>query len=340
MTNGKQMQPNPYYAADKGKYGKNWMPSGSTLAIGDFISSTNGDIVLTMQTDGNLVLCTFTQGTNCQKMADGKIGAGQGGNAIYDIGQISIPSNIGKLAYINENSELFSYPSSDSEYFNGYTKMSTTNSAGYDIPNASYGSATVEQCQTTCNDNPECGGFAFSNNVCYPKTSSMFPVGNRQIDENVDLYIRNKKPINTHMGVSGSTFNIDTITYANYNNGGEISISDKYGLSSITSEQKKQLSVLENQMNKLSSQINSLTNKFTAGAQNLEQQSETNTAGIGDYLNNIKNIHNNIKSINNNNFNNILKDSDIVVLQKNYEYLFWSILAVGTVLVTMNIIKK
>jgi len=36
----------------------------------------------------------------------------------------------------------------------------------------------------------------------------------------------------------------------------------------------------------------------------------------------------------------ILNDSDIVVLQKNYSYLFWTILATGTVLVTMNIAKK
>jgi len=28
------------------------------------------------------------------------------------------------------------------------------------------------------------------------------------------------------------------------------------------------------------------------------------------------------------------------VLQKNYDYLFWSILAVGTVLVSMNVLKK
>ena len=37
---------------------------------------------------------------------------------------------------------------------------------------------------------------------------------------------------------------------------------------------------------------------------------------------------------------NILSDSDIVVLQKNYDYLFWSILATGTVVVAMNIVKK
>ena len=36
----------------------------------------------------------------------------------------------------------------------------------------------------------------------------------------------------------------------------------------------------------------------------------------------------------------LLDDSDIAVLQKNYDYLFWSILATGTVVVAMNIVKK
>jgi hypothetical protein len=39
----------------------------------------------------------------------------------------------------------------------------------------------------------------------------------------------------------------------------------------------------------------------------------------------------------NNNIDKILQDSDIVVLQKNYDYLFWTILAAGSVLVAMNI---
>ena len=41
----------------------------------------------------------------------------------------------------------------------------------------------------------------------------------------------------------------------------------------------------------------------------------------------------------NNNVQNIVNDSDIMVLQENYKYLFWSILAAGTVLVAMNLNK-
>jgi hypothetical protein len=36
----------------------------------------------------------------------------------------------------------------------------------------------------------------------------------------------------------------------------------------------------------------------------------------------------------------IVNDSDINVLKENYNYYFWSILAVGVVLVSMNILKN
>jgi hypothetical protein len=55
-TNGQQQDVNPNYAASNGKYGQNWIPQGSTLAAGDFIGSTSGNMALVMQGDGNLVL--------------------------------------------------------------------------------------------------------------------------------------------------------------------------------------------------------------------------------------------------------------------------------------------
>jgi hypothetical protein len=74
-----------------------------------------------------------------------------------------------------------------------------------------------------------------------------------------------------------------------------------------------------------------------------ENQGEKNDSGIDKYLQNIKDTNREIKSVvgaTTGGLQNILKDSDIIVLQKNYDYLFWSILAVGTVLVSMNIVKK
>ena len=89
----------------------------------------------------------------------------------------------------------------------------------------------------------------------------------------------------------------------------------------------------------MSNQIINLTNKFETGSQQLEQQAETNVQGITGYVKDIKSTNDKIKHFDTNT-DNILNDSDIVVLQKNYDYLFWSIIATTTVIISMNIIKK
>jgi hypothetical protein len=336
MTNGKQQQPNPNFAAAKGKFGQCWMPSGSTLAPGDFIGSNDGSIYLIMQSDGNLVLYTTTSFSKCSSSGGNTVGA-QDANALYQITAMGNKNSIGKLAFIDQNSQSHSYPNTNIQYSKNYTSYTGIDSAGYDIPGAGYGNATVEQCQSTCDSNPECAGFAFADNVCYPKTSSMFPNGAQQINSRVNLYTRNKAPINPPVGVPGTVVNVDTIMYDNYKDGGDIG--SEYGLANATSTQKQQISQLQSKLNMLTSQINGYTNKFSSGTDSLNNQSSKNMEGLGDYLKDYKKTNTTIKNFNTN-IENILNDSDITVLQKNYDYLFWSILAAGTVLITMNITKK
>jgi len=252
-TNGLQQAPNPIYAAENGKYGKNWIPNDSTLAAGDFVGSTNGNIALIMQTDGNLVLYTFTQFTNCKKMTDGNMGAGIGGNALYDIGKVGNLSNLSKTAYIDQDSKLH----------------------------------TIE-------------GFDGS----------------------------------TTSDVSG---NIDSNTYDNYDYSEDTDIPD--GLKNATAAQKQQLEQLQTTLKLLASQMSSYTGNYNTGVQTTQSQIDANTQGIQDYLNQIQNINNKIQNYDSN-IDNVLNDSDIVVLQKNYDYLFWSILAAGSVLIAMNLMKK
>jgi hypothetical protein len=296
-------------------------------------------MALIMQSDGNLVLYTFTMTSNCQKMKDGNNGGGLGANAIYNIGEVGKQSNLTQVAYIDQNAELHAYPSSNTQYDNSYTELNGTDSSGYDIPGAAYGNATPESCKSTCNSNPDCAGFAFSNNVCWPKTSGMYPNGAKQINQNSHLYVRNKTPISTPIGVPLTTNNTDSVTYGKYVNGGQLG--NEYGLANATSAQKAQLSQLQSQMNLLSNQLSNYTNEFGQGSQQAEAQSKTNVVGLQEYLQGIKKTNSKINTIRGDeNIENILKDSDIVVLQKNYDYLFWSILAVGSVLVAMNVAKQ
>jgi hypothetical protein len=336
MTNGQQQQPNTNFAASNGKFGQNWISTGSTLSPGDFIGSTDGSIYLIMQSDGNLVLNTSTPSSKCTGYGGKTVGA-QDTNALYQLAAMGDKASIGKLAYIDQDSQSHSYPSNNINFSNSYTNYTGINSGGNDIPGAAYGNATVEQCQTSCNNNPDCAGFAFGYGGCYPKTSSMFPNGPSNVDQNVNLYTRNKAPISPPIGVPGTVTNVDTIMYDNYTDGGALSTS--YGLTNATSTQKQELDQLQTKLNLLSSGINNFTNKFDSGSATAITQTKKNVNGIKDYLQGINSTNNKIVNFNTN-AENMLNDSDITVLKHNYDYLFWSILATGTVLLSMNILKK
>ena len=337
-TNGKQQQGNPKMVAANNKFGQIWMPSGSALAPGEYLSSTNGNLVLMMQSDGNLVLYTYQVAENCQKMADGNMGGGIGANALYELNAVGKSSLMSMLGFVDEDSLIHTYPASNETYANTYTTMNGNDSAGYDIPGAAYGNATVEQCKTSCNNNSACAGFTFDNvnNTCYPKTSSMYPNGEIEINSNVDLYVRNKMPASPPVGVPNTTNNIDTILYGNYINGGQIK--NKYGLSSLTTTQRQQLEQLQTKLNLLSSKITSFNTKFENGTVSAQDQAKKNIEGIQDYLTGLDKT--NVKVTNfDTTFERVLTDSDINILKENYNYLFWSILAAGTVIVSMNVLK-
>jgi hypothetical protein len=343
-TSGKQQSPNPNMVSKNGKYGQSWMTGGSTLAPGDFIGSDDGKLALVMQSDGNLVLYTYQMETNCQKMSDGKMGGGIGANAVYDIGMNAVSSNMGNLGFVDADSNLYTYPNENQSYTNKYTTIKNVTTDGNDIAGASFGNATIKSCESSCNNNSECAGFVFdnSNKICYPKNGDMYPYGgDSSVLSNVDIHIRGKQPTTPPLGVSQNTNNTNSITYQNYVNKGNIG--SQYGLANATSSQKQQLTQLQTKLNLLSSQITNLTNNFQDGTYSAEKQSKENITGINDYLTDLNNTNTKTKAVageTSGNIQNILKDSDIVVLQKNYDYLFWSILAAGTVLVSMNIVKK
>ena len=341
-TNGKQQSANPQMVSTNGKYGQNWIASGSTLAPGDFIGSNDGSLALVMQTDGNLVLYTYQMETNCQKMSDGNMGGGVGGNAAYDIGKTAVSGNMGALGYIDGDSNLYTYPSTNQTYNSNYTTINDMDTPGNDIQGASFSNTTLDSCQTACNNNSECAGFVFSGNTCWPKTNQLFPFSNSLVQsKGTQIYVRGRMPSSPPLGVSQSTNITDSLTYQKYIKKGEVG--SEYGLANATTDQKQELEQLQSRMNLLSRQITDLTNKFQGGTLKAENQNEKNNTGIQDYLKDIITTNKKIDIISGEtigNIHNILTDSDIVVLQKNYNYLFWSILAAGTVLVSMNIVKK
>jgi hypothetical protein len=341
-TSGQQQQPNSTYTSDKGKYGENWIASTSTLASGDFVGSTDGSIYLIMQSDGNLVLYTSTRSENCSRMSNGNTGGGSYANALYELSSVGVPDNLGKVAYIDSNSNLYPYPDSSLGLSNDYNVYSDYDSAGNDLSGTSFADASIDSCKTACNNNNDCYGFVFdtTTNTCNPKGKGMYPAGEKQPYSGYDLYTRTPKITSPPTGVSNKITNIDSVLYQNYTKSNS-DLGTSYGLSveNANSVEQQQLDQLKTRLDQISQQLIDNTNSLSSDGVKVVNQSTLQTNSIGGYLKDYKNINTKIRDYTSG-MDNILHESDITILKENYNYLFWSILTIGTVLVTMNIVKN
>ena len=344
-SNGKQQKPNPQFEATKGKYGKQWITAGSTLASGDFIGSADGSSYLIMQGDGNLVLYTSTNEINCKTMTDTNTGGGAGANAVYRLNETGVPSNMSKLSYVSDNSELYNYPSGSVGLDNSYTEIKEFDSYGYDIPGSAYSGTTLDNCKSTCNNNPDCYGFAFvsGNGACYPKDKRMYPTGVKQMNSTSNLYVRNSKPTNMAPGLSNTVSNVDSVKYQKYNSSGK-DVGGSYGLANATHIQKQELEQLQSKLDLLSKRMIDTTGSFSSQDSAVNDRINMNVRGVegfqsSGYLTQLKDTRKKIAGFNRN-IDNILDDSNIVFVQQNYNYLLWSVVAVGTVLLSINVIRK
>ena len=331
-TNTSKRSPNPLYTAEKSTYGRNWISSGSSLAVNDFIGSTDGSIYLIMQADGNLVLYTSTIDINCKQLSTGQYGGGIGANALYEMNQVGYPQHMGKIANVDQNSGLHNYASNNIINTNEYTKYKGFDSVGSDITSTN---TTLDTCQKICNENKECVGYSFIsiNNMCYPKRL----IGPKSKNDNSELYVRSKRPIKVPTGITDTISKVDSITYNNYESGKEVD----YTASTIaTNLQKQQLAQLRTKLDLLSKQISANTISDVKKAKKNNQEIKTNR--YSDTAKATITIPNTTTSnkegfVAKNNLDNILDDSKINLTMQNYMFLSWSLLALGTIVVSTRI---
>jgi len=333
-----QDQQNSNYVALNGIYGQNWITQGQTLAAGNWIGSPNGYCALMMQADGNLALYTFSNQINCQKLSNGKMAGGEAANALYSLSNVGVTANMGQMGYVDPNAELHVYSSNNMSLTNSYTQFNNM-AANNPIQGESFNNSTIDQCKSYCNGNPDCYGFTFTENggICMPQGAGMYPDGEYNYSEGVSTFVRNRQPTGQPAGIPDTTTNIDSVMYQNYVDGG--AFGNSYGLASLSETQKQQLNSIQNKLNGLAQDMTNWTNGFSNGTNVASNQMVQNVRGLGDYLTQLKSLNGKVTNFDTS-VDNILNDSDITVLQNNYNYLFWSILAMGTIMVTMNIAKK
>ena len=283
---------------------------------------------------------------DCKKLFNSDYyGGGINTNALYSLNPKGYKSLINNIYYVNPNAEVYSYPSQNIGLSKNYTTFSN-----FDTPNNAFANPSngnLQSCQTTCDSSSNCAGFVYDNNsqTCFPKTNQMWPTGSGTAVSNANrnIYIKNKQLNSAPLGIQTSTQNVDSLTASNYGSvKGQVSenIENQLVPQEITNIYNNFLHIqnLENELDQLAIQLEQnniiISNKY----KNIYNQSMNDKQSIGQMLNQFGDDIFDPKEMNS--INNILSDSSIVLTQKNYSYIVWSIVAVTLVLVTMSVIRK
>jgi hypothetical protein len=371
-TSNTQLEPNSNWVASKGKLGRNFLKMTETLANNEWIGSLNGTIRLIMQTDGNLVLQTSTTAPSCIK-ADNKYGTADV-NAIYQVNEYSDTNKsiINKLSFIDADSNLREYPGSMIESSNDYISYSSYESPGNDI--VTINANNMQECVDACNSSTQpCYGFVYNDNTntCSLKggsTKSIIDSKQMSIDKNVVLGLRSPRVKSNLVSTCNKNIsNIDTIKYQKYMKGTNMNENVGCSTTSELISDFNEVNIVTDVLSKVYStavdKINNLGNTLGTNEKQVNQNNKQITSDKQKYTDNreqISKILNGFQNLNLNSNNKIekegmtnlsqylnkediaqmLNDSDIRILQANYSYILWSVLAVGLLSVTVNTINK
>jgi len=109
---------------------------------------------------------------------------------------------------------------------------------------------------------------------------------------------------------------------------------------SISTSKKQQLDQLSSRLNLLALQITDKTNLVLNKNSNINEQIAINKGVFSNSVSDLKKLSSVKKTKDINNINGIVNDSNILILQENYKFLLWSILAVGIVSFSLNVMKN
>jgi hypothetical protein len=379
-TNGKQFKSgNPKSIATLGKYGRNYMRVGEYLNATEWIGSTNGSLKLMMNQDGSLVLYTTETYDSWIKLNNGKIASiNPDFVAVYELSKVGIPGNLGKMGYINDSGILSEYPDKMIGAGDGYRTFKNIDSPSNDLPGTPLMNKTPESCQIECDNNVKCFGYVYdkSNSNCWIKDKNVIQ-NNKYNNPATDLYLRNTKVIGADLSCELPVINVDSTSWSRYQTSGKSMTSDSMcGKAAYMGdmpllaykndfEDKKKIS------DDLATKINDMNR--TLQARRGSQYSQTTQNTISDTTNNLvynqtmdtkipkavevsidgaskKESFVNINDINSpsqraktvqfKNIDAIVEDSNLVVIQENYNYILWCILAVMTSIVVVKTLRK
>lgn len=324
--------------------GDNFISSTTPLLQNQYIKSTNGTLVLMMQPDGHLVLRTFTQPYNCtSNVIDGKSYGAVDSYALYNFNSPMDNSNIGELAYIDDDGLRHAYPDSMIGFDNErYEQSLNYDSIGNNISNMPIQNSTKEYCKQVSSANVNSGGFVYDSNrkECWIKNTS-FTLKTPKIYKD-GFYLNVKKPVpNIPISCSDTITEIDSNRWKQYKSSDNMFNDFKCGTARMYSSAQINVKTTEYQIYGMAVEIINKMNALQSQGVTLSRDMASFKTQLQDSIAAYNNETNNDNDIVvNSALSGMMGDADLMVLQENTRYLFLSIFAVGFMVVALNAIKK
>jgi hypothetical protein len=178
----------------------------------------------------------------------------------------------------------------------------------------------------------------------------MYPTGPKtNLKDNIaDLYVRDKTVNNPNIIVEGleTMNNIDTIRYDNYKNTKkDVSNRKKVADMVMTSSQQQQLQQILTRLNLLGKNISNLSSADQQQINRINTEIEKNSTLLAEQIKDVDKfdeLKNTDKTYTlmrteDRNLDNMLNDSNLNTLHENYNYILWTSLALGTLLITLKV---
>ena len=260
----------------------------------------------------------------------------------------------------------------------GYIPFKNINSPSGDLSGMPLMNKTPESCQTACDNNVKCFGYVYDKSFsnCFLKDKNVLQ-NNKYNNPATDFYLRNTKVIGANSSCDIPVVNADSTTWNNYQKSGKSMNSDSLcskfahvGEMPVLAykkdfEDKKKIS------DDLAAKIDDMNRILQArrGSQNAQTTQNTRSDATNNFvynqtmdtkipkavevsipsaikkepfanINDINSPSQRAKSVQFKNIDAIVDDSNLVVIQQNYNYVLWCILAVMTSIVVVKTLRK
>ena len=278
----------------------------------------------------------------CKKGASGSMIGTANTNAVYSQ---KLPENadLRKVGYINDKGLLTEYPKSMIKRGNTYTMIAGQNSRGNDLKETD--GIDVDSCKKMCTDDDNCAGFVYRNSdkKCWIKNSNMYPEAKTlDSDSNYDLFIRNPS-VNNNASCSNKIVGVNTDQFKSFKNTGkEMGADTLCGLANDTIDPKENV---KNERDKIMNLSEKIVNRMGTLTQNKDEMDNLQPnlqnkllKSINSYKQTVKNIKNGLKQ--NETIGGQVDNSDLLLINRNFNYVMWSIVAIIAVIVTIKTVRR